>query len=155
MRNLSRNHLLLCCLDQDWATQKPPRKGNYSNIPGAHHILVQPLKRYSASRIKPNGTFELAKKRQNIPCFGVCGVREKEFLHVVAKLRTKSQKPWKISVSYSLIIGMGHFDMVRWKYDCLYFQHVRRYIETDFVEESRQKMHRSEEEHFFQKGVLW
>ena len=42
-------------------------------IPGADYILAQPLKRCSASRIRPNETFELAKKRQNILCFGVCG----------------------------------------------------------------------------------
>ena len=35
---------------------------------------------------------------------------------------------------------------------CLYFQHVTRYIGTDFVEESRRKMQRSEEEHFFREG---
>ena len=43
-------------------------------IPGANHILAQPLKRCSASRIKPKETFELAKKKQNILCFGVCEV---------------------------------------------------------------------------------
>ena len=42
-------------------------------VPRADHRLAQPLKRCSASRIKPNETFELAKKRQNILCFGVCG----------------------------------------------------------------------------------
>ena len=62
------------------------------DLPGAEHILAQPLKRCSASRIKPNETFKLAKNRQNIPLFwGVRGVREKEFLYVVAKLRAKSQ----------------------------------------------------------------
>ena len=44
-----------------------------THLPGADHILAQPLKRCSASRIKPNETFILAKKRQNILCFGVCG----------------------------------------------------------------------------------
>ena len=38
-------------------------------IPGADHILAQTLKRCSASRIKPNETSELAKKRQNILLF--------------------------------------------------------------------------------------
>ena len=37
---------------------------------------------------------------------------------------------------------------------CLYFQHVKRYIGTDFVEESRQKMQRSEEEHCFREGCF-
>ena len=67
----------------------------------------KPLERCSASRIKPNETFELAKKRQNILCFwgvwvcgcvgvwvcGCVGVWEKEFLYVVVKLQAKSQKP--------------------------------------------------------------
>ena len=48
------------------------------HVPGADHILAQPLKRCSVSRIKPNETFKLAKKRQNILCFGVCG--RKNFL---------------------------------------------------------------------------
>ena len=47
---------------------------NSGRVPGADHILAQPLKRWSASRIKPNETFELAKKTQNILCCGVCGV---------------------------------------------------------------------------------
>ena len=34
-------------------------------------FLTHPFKRCSASRIKPHETFELAKKRQNILCFGV------------------------------------------------------------------------------------
>ena len=34
---------------------------------------------------------------------------------------------------------------------CSYFQHVTRYIGTDFVEESRQKMQRSEKENFFRE----
>ena len=47
---------------------------NNSDIPGADHILAQPVKRCRASRIKPNETFELAKKRKkNIIHFGVCG----------------------------------------------------------------------------------
>ena len=66
----------------------------------------------------------------------------------------KVPKPWKISLSYSFAVGMGHFDMVRWKNDCLYFQHVTRYIGADFLEESRQKMQRSEKGHFFTKGAL-
>ena len=89
-------------------------------VPGADHVLAQPLKRRSASRIKPNKPCQLAHKRQNTLCFGVCGcvgVWEKGFLYVVAKLRTKSQKPWKISVFCSFAVEMGHFDMARWKYD--------------------------------------
>ena len=43
-----------------------------------------------------------------------------------------------------------HGEMKIWL--CLYFQHVTRYIGTDFVEEGRQKMQRSENEHFFREG---
>ena len=71
---------------------------------------------YSASRIKPDEAFELAKKRQTHSVLGG-GEGEEKFLQVVAKLRAKSQKPWKISLSYSFAVEMGHFDMVRWKYD--------------------------------------
>ena len=37
---------------------------------------------------------------------------------------------------------------------CLYFQHVMRYIGTDFVEESRREMQRSEKEHIFGEGCF-
>ena len=67
------------------------------SVPRADQMLAQPLKRCSASDIKSNETFEVAKKRQNFLCFwGCAGVREKEFLYVIAKLQAKSQKPWKI-----------------------------------------------------------
>ena len=111
----------LCCF---WLNETPSAAGVLSRIlfwpsylPGADHILAQPLKRCSASRIKPNERFELAKKRQNILCLRCLGVQEKRFLYVVAKLRVKSQKPWNISLSYSFGVKMGHFAMVRWKYD--------------------------------------
>ena len=39
-----------------------------------------------------------------------------------------------------------HGEMKIWL--CLYFQHVTRYIGTDFVEESRQKMQKLEKDHF-------
>ena len=45
-----------------------------------------------------------------------------------------------------------HGEMKIWL--CLYFQHVTRYIGTDFVEESRRQIQRSEEEHFFRKGYF-
>ena len=132
----------------------------YTIIPGADHILAQPLKQCSVSRIKPNETFELAKKRQNmlflqnILCFGV--VPEKGFPHVVAKLHAKSQNPWKISLSYSLAVKMGSFrhgEMKIWL--CLYFQHVTRYIGTDFVEEKQTKKCKDQKRSIFlAKGAL-
>ena len=45
---------------------------NITGVAGGDHILAQPLKRCTASRVKPNETFELAKKRQNFLRFGVC-----------------------------------------------------------------------------------
>ena len=93
------------------------------------------------------------EKRESKPCGG--GGREKEFLHVVAKLQAKSQKPWKISVLqfWSWDRSFRHGEMRIWL--CLYFQHVTRYIGTDFVEESRQNMQRSEKEHFFREGCFY
>ena len=44
-----------------------------------------------------------------------------------------------------------HGEMKIWL--CLYFQHVTRYLEIEFLEESRQKMQRSEE-HFFREGCF-
>ena len=122
------------------------------HVPGADHTLAQPSKRYSASRIKPNETFELATKRQKILCFG-CEVRE--VLYFVAKLQSKSQKTVKNLFVLQFCSWDGSFrygEMKIWL--CLYFQHVTKYIETNFVEESRQKMQRSEEEHFFAKVAL-
>ena len=49
--------------------------------------------------------------------------------------------------------SFGQGEMKMWL--CLYFQHITGYIGTDFVEESRQKMQRSEEEHLFSRRVLW
>ena len=80
---------------------------------GASHMLAQPVKRCSASCIKPDKTSNL-QKRQNILCFW--SVWEKGFLYVVAKWRAKFQKPWEISLSYSFAVEMGFFDTVRWKY---------------------------------------
>ena len=122
-------------------------------VPGADHILAQPLKRCNASRIKPNETFELAKKRQNILCVGGGG-RERISLRC-CQVTHKVPK----TVKYLFVLqfcswdgSFRHGEMKIWL--CLYFQHVTRYIGTDFVEESRQKMQRSEEEHFLVKGAL-
>ena len=115
------------------------------------------LKRYSASRIKPNETFELAKKRQNILSFGVCGcvgVWEEEFLYVVAKLEAKSQKPWK-SLSYSFGVGMGHLDMVRWKCDsvCI-FSMLRDTLELVLWKKADKKCKDQKRSILFAQGAL-
>ena len=62
-------------------------------------IIWHNLWRGEASRVKPNETFELAKKKQKIhSVLGCVGVRKKGFIFVVAKLHANFQKPWKISV---------------------------------------------------------
>ena len=131
----------------------PPGKSAITGaIPNADHILAQPLKRCSASRIKPNETFKLAKKRPNILCFGVRGrrisLRCRQVTSKVPKTVEKSLYPTVLELRWSF----RHDKMKIWLY--LYFQHVMRYIGTDFVQESRQKMQRSEEEHFFREGCF-
>ena len=125
---------------------------HWKNILGADHILAQPLKRRSASRIKPNETFELAKKRQNILCFW--GEWEKGISFRCGKVTRKGPKTVKNLLVLQLWVEVGHFDTMRWKYDSV-FQHVMNYTGTDFVKESRQEMQRSKEEHFFSQRVLW
>ena len=94
---------------------------------------------------------------KNIHCFGVCfwGVWEKEFLYVVAKLRAKSQKPWKISLSYSLAVGMGHFDMLRWEYDsvCI-FSMLQDTLDLSLWKKADEKCKDKKRRIFFAKGAL-
>ena len=118
--------------------------------PDANHILARPLKRCSASHIKPNETFELAKKRQNILCFGEGGERISFGCRQVTRKVPKTVKSLFVLQFCSWDGSFRHDEMKIWL--CLYFQHVTRYIGTDFVEESRQRMQRSEEEHFFREG---
>ena len=72
-----------------------------TNVPDAGHILAQLLKQCSASRITPDATFELAKKRQNntlfwgVKIYSLLDVRGKEFIYFVANLRARSQKTVK------------------------------------------------------------
>ena len=92
----------------------------------------------------------ICKKRQNILCFGVCG---RQNFFTLSPSYTLSPKNLEKSLSPTVLeLGwvIRNDEMKIWL--CLYFQHVTRYIRTDFVEESRQKMQRSEEEHFFRKG---
>ena len=68
---------------------------------------------------------QTCKRRQNIPCFGVCGCVGVWVCGCVGegissrcrRVTRKVPKTVKISLSYSLRVEMGHFDMVRWKYD--------------------------------------
>ena len=84
-------------------------------IAGADHILAQPLKRCSASCIKLNETFEFSKKRQNILCWKGGGGRK--VLFTLSPSYAQSPKHREKSLSYSFAVEMGHFDMVRCKYD--------------------------------------
>ena len=83
------------------------------------------------------------------------GVWEKEFLYVVAKLPAKSKKPWKISLSYSFAVEMGHFDTIRWKYDsvCI-FSMLRDALELILWKKADKKCKDQKREHFFEKGAL-
>ena len=96
------------------------------------------------------------KKETKHTFFGVCGCGgRKNFYTLSPNYAQSPKKPWKISLSYSFCSWHGSFrhgEMKIWL--CWYIQHVTRYIGTDFVEESRQKMQRSEEEHFFLEGCF-
>ena len=61
-------------------------------IPGVDHIVAQPLKPCSASLIEPKETFVLAKKRQNILCFGAC---EERISLRCRQVTSKVSKSWK------------------------------------------------------------
>ena len=85
---------------------------------------------------------------------GVCGVcGRKNFFTLSSNHAQSPKKSWKIFLSYNFGVGMGHFDVVRWKCDsvCI-FSMLRDTLKLIFLEKSRQKMQRSEEEHFFAKG---
>ena len=130
---------------------EPVDNGSCSVL-GADDILAQPLKRCSASRTEPNKTFELAKKRRNILCFRVWGRRDFLRCRQVTSKVSKTMKTLFVLQFCSWDGSFRHGEMKRWL--CLYFQHVMRYIGTDFVEESRQEMQRWEEEHFFREGCF-
>ena len=59
---------------------------------------------------------QTCKKETNILWFGVCG-RKNFFTLSPSFKQKKSQKSWKISLSYSFAVEMAHFDIVRWKYN--------------------------------------
>ena len=82
-------------------------------------------------------------------------VWEKKFLYVVAKLQAKSQKPWKISLSYSFAVEMAHLDMVRWKYDsvCI-FSMLGDALELIFWKKADKKCKDQKRSIFFAKR-LW
>ena len=123
-------------------------------VPGAGHISAQPSKRCSASRIKPKETVELAKKTKHTLFWGVWVCERKNFFTSSPSYKQSPKTVKNLSV-LQFCSWDGSFRHGEMKISlCLYFQHVTRYIGTDFVEESRQQMQRSEEEHFFAKGAL-
>ena len=123
------------------------------HLPGMDHILAQSLKRCSASRIKPNETFELAKKRESN---SVGGGGRKNFFTLSPSYKQSPKNRENLFV-LQFCSWDGSFRHGEMKISlCLYFQHVTRYIGTDFVEESRWKIQRSEEEeNVFREGVHW
>ena len=121
-------------------------------LPGADCVLAQLLKWYSTSPIKPNETFELAKKRQNILITGMWGGRISLSCHQVTRKVLKAVENLFILQFCSWDGSFRHGERKRGL--CLYFQCVTRYIGTDFVEESRLEMQRSKEEHFLREGCL-
>ena len=91
------------------------------------------------------------KETKHTLFWGVRGVREEEFPYVVAKSSAKSQKPWNPFVLQfcSWNGSFRHGEMKIWL--CLYFQHVMKYIGTDFVEKSRQKC-KDQKRNIFREG---
>ena len=83
------------------------------------------------------------------------GVREKGFLYFVARLQAKSQKPSKIPLSYSFAVEMGHFDMVRWKYDsvCI-LSMLRDTLELILWKKADKKCKDQKRSIFLAKGAL-
>ena len=103
---------------------------------------------YISNRMKRSNL----QKRDKILCFGVCGRKTFFTLSPSYKQSPKTVKHLFVLQFWSWDGSFGHGEMKIWL--CLYFQHVTRYIGTDFVEESRQKMQRSEEEHVFREGCF-
>ena len=71
----------------------------------------------SASRIKPNETFEFAKKRQNMLCFG--GGGRKNFFTLWPSYKQSPKIREKSPCPAVLQLRLAHLDMARWKYDSL------------------------------------
>ena len=84
-------------------------------LPGADHILAQP----HASHASPNETFEFAKKRQKILCFGMCG-RENFFTLLPSCAQSpKTVKNLFVLQFWSWNGSFRHGEMKIWL--CLYF----------------------------------
>ena len=93
----------------------------------------------------------LQKKGKNILCLG--GGGRKNFF-TLSPSHAQSPKNHEKSLCPT-VLQLRWIISTWWDENMtLYFQHDTRYIGTDFVGESRQKMQRLEEEHFFAKSAL-
>ena len=132
------------------------RPYRFWNIPGADHMLAQLLKRCRSSRIKPNETLELAKKETKHTLFwGVWVCERKDFFTLSPSYAQSSKKPWKISLSDSFAVEMGHFDMARWKYDsvCI-FSMLQDTLEL-ILWKKADKTCKDQKRSIFSRRVLW
>ena len=94
------------------------------------------------------------KRDKNTLFWGVWVCGERIFLRC-RQVESKVPKIVKNLLILQFCSGDGSFRHGEMKIGlCLYSQHVTRYIGTDFVEESRQKMQRSEKEHCFREGCF-
>ena len=122
------------------------------SLPGAGHILAQPLKRRSASRIKPGWNVQTCKKDTKHSLFW--DVRKKEFLYVVAELRAKSHKPWK-SLCPTVL-------QLRWLISTWWDENVTLFVISAcykihwnwFYGRNQTKAQRSKEKHFLGEGCF-
>ena len=125
---------------------------NTTGAAGEDHILAQPLKRCTASRIKPKETFELAKRDKTYSVLECAGERISFRCCQVTRKVPKTVKNLFVLQFYSWDGSFRHGEMKIWL--CLYFQHVTRYFGTDFVEQCRQKC-KDQKRSIFSQRVLW
>ena len=103
-----------------------------------------------SNRMKRSNLQKKDKAYSVLGCVGCAGERISLGCRQVKSKVPKIMKNLLVLQFCSWNGSFRHGEMKIWL--CLYFQHVTRYIGTGFVEESRQKMQRSEEEHFFREG---
>ena len=104
---------------------------------------------YVSNRMKRSN---LQKRYKTHPVLGCAGERISLRCRQVTHKIPKTVKNFFVLQFCSCDGSFRHGEMKIWV--CLDFQHVTRYIGTDFVEERRQKIQRSEKEHFFHEGCF-
>ena len=152
MQRLTHHTELRLC--QTWSlTFFPINLHHNIAVPGADHILAQPLKRCSASRIRPNETFKLAKKRRKILCFGLCG--RKDFFRLSPSYKQSPENRENLLCPTVLQLRWDHFDMVRWKYDSVCISSMLRdTLELILWKKADKKYQDQKRSIFFAKGAL-